>query len=148
MYQNLNHFTSQTTTTETVDDNDGHNVSALPSQAVRVTRGLARRQASGTNPSLPAATEKVLQRRRQHVARKGKVKQPRRKKAMFISGKRGGFVHPSPATDKMRPRYSAGDDNRGGRAVFVFQLVFACCLHAPRLFKFKIDFCCLTQEGR
>ena len=42
------------------------------------------------------------------------------KKTMFISGKRGGFVHRSPATEKLRPPHRAGEDKRGGRTVFVF----------------------------
>ena len=66
---------------------------------------------------------------------------------MFISGKRGGFVHPSPATEKMRPRYRAGDDKRGGRAVFVFQLVFACCLHAPPNSQIRNRFLLINTGG-
>ena len=48
----------------TVDDNHSTSANASPSLAARVTRGLARRHASETNPSLPDTTAEVLLRTR------------------------------------------------------------------------------------
>ena len=122
---------------------------SLPSLAARLTSRLVRHNTFETHLPRPDTTVEVVLRRRQHAIIKVKVNTPPRKKSCFRLPARGvAFVNPSPATEELRPRRRAGNDQRGGGGD-VRLLIGVCLLLAapPQLSNVKSIFL-LNTEGR
>ena len=87
----------------------------MPSLAAWLKSRLVRHNTFETHLPRPDTTVEVVLCRRQHATTKVKVSTPPRKKSCYRLPARGvAFVNPSPATEELRPRRRAGNDQRGG----------------------------------